>query len=88
MERIYIHARISDWSGKEERIVEEAYYGPFENEDEGKIRLFDAFADQLEASGNEVVLVGATDEEMKDTIVNTREFWMAQLAELQETSNA
>lgn len=88
MPGIYIYAKTSDWSEVEEKVLDEAFYGPF-SADEEETRLFDAFADQLEASGSELYTVELNDKEEKKYHINPREFWMAQLAKLtQETTDA
>lgn len=85
--RIYIRAVRSDWSGPVEEILEEFFYGPFSAEEEQE-RVNDAFADMLEADRLEVESILMTDEEAKTCTINSREFWMTQLALYQEPASA
>lgn len=79
--KVYIEATRSDWSGPEEVVLEQFYYGPFEPTEDQE-RVNDAFADLLEADRLEVQSVYITDEEAATLDINPREFWMEQLANL------
>lgn len=59
-----------------------AYFGPFE-ESELTERLNDAYADLLAGGGN-VDAVDMTDAEAAAIYINPREYWMEQLAQIEE----
>lgn len=63
-----------------------AFFGPFE-ESELTERLNDRYAD-LMADGSELDAFWLTDEEVKDMYINTRDYWMTQLAELEKENPA
>lgn len=69
------------------KLNELAYYGPFEPS-EIQERLNDQFADLLASGLANIDAVSLTDEEAANMYINPREFWMIQLADLQESSNA
>lgn len=79
--KIYIEATRSDWSGPQEIVLEQFYYGPFDATEDQE-RVNDAFADLLEADRLEVQSVLITDEEAATLDINSREFWMEQLSAL------
>lgn len=85
--KAYVYASRSDWSGPFEKVVEELYFGPFPMSEE-EVRVNDAYADNLEADGLEVYSIVMTDEQAAMYHINPREFWMNQLANLQEKSSA
>lgn len=85
--QIYITAVRSDWSGPEEKVLEQFYYGPFLPEEEQE-RVNDEYADLLEADRLEVYSIHMTDEEAATCCVNPREFWMNELAQRQEPVSA
>lgn len=86
--RFYIYESKSDWSGTHEVIREEAYYGPFLDFPDAKFHLNDAFADYLEAQGADVIVVALSDAVAATNTINSREFWMDQLAQLERSNNA
>lgn len=80
--KIYILEQKSDWSGGFQKIVEETYYGPFDKSEED-VRVNDAYAEYLEASGSEIFSTLMSDEEAKKHFINTADFWRSQLDTLE-----
>lgn len=74
---LYLYETKSDWSGPVEKIVEEAYYGPFPA-DEIEARFEDPQARFIEALGNELEIVELTDEEASEFYINPPEWWHEQ----------
>ncbi len=65
------------------KLNEEAYYGPF-SEEEIEQRLNDRFADLMASGLANLDAVEMTDEEAAKFYINSREFWMNQLADLEK----
>lgn len=66
-----------------EHLNESAYYGPFD-ESELDDRLNDSFADFMAEGGAEISSFEMSDEEAAKYYVNPREFWMSQIAALED----